>query len=77
MNAFKKYIRRKGFKLESDYDTIPYYIKGKPFEPGAICVTGIYVDSEKISVIISYNVIDEMYTFKRDGTYTSEIIYPA
>lgn len=74
MNAFKKYIRRKGFKLESDYDTIPYYIKGKPFQSGAICITDIYVDSGKALVFITYNVINEMYRFKRDGSYDSEII---
>lgn len=39
MNRFKKEIRKKGFKIASDYPWLPYQLKGKDcFEPGNILI---------------------------------------
>ena len=69
MNRFKKEIRKKGIKLESDYPVIPYYVKGKScFEPGNICIRSVFVNSETATVTVFYNVgVDKLITLKRNG----------
>lgn len=71
MNRVKKYIHSKGIKLECDYPTLPFFVKGKSiFEPGYIFIDGILVDSEKVTVTTYYNVIKETIRFERDGSIT-------
>lgn len=69
MNRFKKEIRKRGIKLESDYPELPYYVKGKScFEPGYICIESVFVNSETATVTEFYNVgVDKLITMKRNG----------
>lgn len=55
MNRFKKYIRTKGIKLESDYPWLPYDYKN-------ITVEGVRVDSEN-AVVIQYLNVGTSYTY--------------
>lgn len=72
MNRFKKEIRKRGFKLESDYLYMPYDIKGRFMGPGYICLDAVIVDSENAIVYRHYNVISEEHVFLRDmGTITT------
>ena len=65
MNRFKKEIRKRGYKLESDYPWMPYDIKGSFGEPGHIALDSVYVDSEMATIYHYYNVIAEKITFFR------------
>lgn len=68
MNRIKKELRRKGIKLEVDYPTIPYYIKGKScFERGYILLDGIYVNSEEATVKRYLNIGIETIRLTRTG----------
>ena len=72
MNRFKKEIRKRGFKLESDYPWMPYDIKGSFMKPGYICLESVTVDSENAIVYRRYNVLSEEHIFLRDmGTITT------
>lgn len=69
MNRVKKEFRKKGIRLECDYPTLPYYIKGKScFEPGHIFVDMVTVNSEVAIVRRYLNVITEKYTLQRNGS---------
>ena len=61
MNRFKKYVRNKGIKLESDYPWLPY--ETKPY----ITLEGIYVNSST-ATLIYYNVGTFHQQFNKDGT---------
>lgn len=68
MNRIKKELRRKGIKLEVDYPTLPYYIKGKScFERGYIFLDGIYVNSEEGIVKRYLNIGIETIRLTRTG----------
>jgi len=68
MNRVKKEFRKKGIRLECDYPTLPYYLKGKScFEPGYIFVDGVTVDSKTATVKRFLNIIVEKYTLQRNG----------
>ena len=67
MNRFKKELRKKGFKFESDYPWLPYYVKGDFGKPGNICLEGIFVNSEYATVVELYNVGEYLYEIQRNG----------
>lgn len=66
MNRFKKELHKLGYRLESDYPEMPYYIKGAFGEVGNICIESIIVNTEKAYIYIAYNVIDEKIQFNRN-----------
>ena len=71
MNKLKKELRRKGIKLNCDYDVLPYPIKGKsPFNPGYISIEDVTVNSEKAEVFVCYNTISSRISLNRDGSLT-------
>ena len=72
MNRVKKELIRKGIKLEHQYMYIPYELKGKPFQPGYISLLGVYVNSEKATVIRDLNIGVEVYTLQRNGNTKME-----
>ncbi len=68
MNRFKKEIRKRGYKLESDYPWMPYEIEGSFY----LVLEAVTVDSENAIVYRHYNVISEENVFLRDmGTITT------
>ena len=64
MNRLKKYIREKGIKLECDYPWLPYEVSYNIF------IEGIYINSEKATIITYYNVIMNQQQLNRDGSIT-------
>ena len=69
MNAFKKYLRKNGVKLNSDYPSLPYYLKGKScFEPGYILIEDVSVNSEEATYTEVFNVDTITTKVNRDGT---------
>lgn len=70
MNRFKKEIRKRGYKLESDYPYLPYDISGSFLEPGHIVLDSVVVNSEEATVYCCYNVIAEKMTFNRSMELT-------
>ena len=72
MNAFKRYLRRKGVKLNTDYPCLPFYIKGKScFEPGYLLIEDVTVNAEKAEYTQIYNVAVEVTKVNRDGSLLS------
>ena len=67
MNAFKRYIRKKGIRLESDYETLPYDVQGTFGKPGHIFLDGVTVNSEKATITEYLNVMDVVYKVTRSG----------
>ena len=61
MNAFKRYVRKKGFKLECDYPWLPY-------EQKMVSIEAVYVNSEFCYVTQYTTVGDLIAYFKKDGT---------
>ena len=71
MNRFKRELRKHGQKLECDYPTMPFYLKGKsPFDVGNICIEGIVANAENCTVTTFYNVIVCREKVNRDFTFT-------
>lgn len=68
MNRLKKEFKKRGMRLESDYPSMPHYIRGKScFEPGYILIAGIVVRPD--AVLIRYlNIGIEIYRLNRDGS---------
>lgn len=57
MNAFKRYVKRKGIKLESDYPYMPY---GE--------LDSVWINSEKATVTHAYYTVGCVTTeFQRNG----------
>lgn len=68
MNRFKKEIRKRGFKLNSDYPCLPFYIKGKSFlEPGYILIDNVYVNSAEATVTQFLNIANVKWRMMRNG----------
>lgn len=68
MNRVKRELRKRGIKLECDYPTLPYFIKGNSiFEPGYIFVDGVSVNSETATARVYLNVIVEIFRLQRNG----------
>ena len=63
MNRFKKEIRKRGFKLESDLPCLPYELKGHNY----IVLESIFVNSERATIVEFYNVDDLHYQMLRSG----------
>lgn len=63
MNRFKKEIRKRGFKLESDLPCLPYELKGHNY----ILLESIFVNSEYAEIVEFYNVDDLHYKMLRSG----------
>ena len=61
MNAFKRYVRKKGIKLECDYPWLPY-------EQNYVSIESVYVNSEFCYVTQYTTVGDLIAYFKKDGT---------
>lgn len=75
MNRLKKEFRKRGVKLNEDYECLPFYVKGKScFDPGYICVENVTVNSVTASVITVYNVGDVFYQLHRDGSIEKEVM---
>lgn len=66
MTAFKKYIRKKGYKTEEDYPYIPY----QPLRSN-IVILSIYVSAERACLVTEFNVGTTYEYFGRNG----EVIY--
>lgn len=64
MNRFKKEIRKKGIKLENEYDSIPYV-----FDNG-ISIQAIDINSETATIVHFYNVDVVIERMERDGSMT-------
>lgn len=65
MNRFKKYVRKQGYKLESDYEYLPY--KG---------IEAVIVDASHKCIRTYYNFYGWSYTvFNNDGTVWHTDIY--
>lgn len=60
MNRFKKEIRKKGIKLESDYPWLPY-------DNGNVTVDAVSVNTEKVTIIVYYTSIVMRYVMRNDG----------
>lgn len=70
MNRFKKEIRKKGIRLESDYPWMPYYIKGNsPFDVGNICVECVSINAENATVTTVYNTLVTRVRMNRNGSF--------
>ena len=67
MNAFKRYIWKHGVMLDSDYEYLPYDVKGKFMEPGHIYLETVLVDSEAATFTEVLNVMDVTYQVDRNG----------
>ena len=69
MNKIKKEFKRRGFKLESDYDHMPFYLNGKSWsDPGYILLEGVRVISDQAKIFRFLNIGCEIYTLQRDGS---------
>lgn len=75
MNRFKKEIRKRGYKLESDYPCMPYDIKGKFGEPGHIALDSVTVNTERCEIFCVFNVIVEKVVFSRAMEAESTVFY--
>ena len=51
MNRFKKEIRKRGFKLESDLPCLPYELKGD----NRILLDSIFVNSERAEIVVVFD----------------------
>ena len=60
MNRFKKEIKKKGIKLESDYLYLPY-------NDGRLTVEAVDVNTETATVKIYYTSIVMRYVMRYDG----------
>ena len=60
MNRFKKEIRKKGIKLESDYPWLPY-------DNSTMTVGAVNVNTETATVKIYYTSIIMRYVMRNDG----------
>ena len=56
MNRFKKEIRKKGFKLENDYEMLP--LNG---------IMGVTVDTTNAMIFVYYTLTTVVYKFYRNG----------
>ena len=72
MNRFKKYLRSKGVKLESDYPPLPWCVSRQkdPYAPGYISIEGIFVNSEQATFTTFYNVLSDVTKVNRDGSFS-------
>ena len=61
MNRFKKYVRKKGLKLNNDYPWLPY-------EQKMVTIEDVYVNSEFCYVTQYTNVGSLVAYFKNDGS---------
>ena len=60
MTRFKKEIRKRGFRIEEDYEYLPY--NG---------LEAVIVNSESCTVKYCYNMTDDcLYKFDRDMSFT-------
>ena len=64
MNAFKRYVKKKGFKLENDYPWLPYNIKPH------MTIETILCNSEYCFIVLGYTSISTIVHFNRDGSLT-------
>lgn len=62
MNAFKRYVKQKGYKLENDYPWLPYD------GGGYMTIEGVYCSSEYAYITIYYSSISSTIKFNRDGS---------
>ena len=65
MNAFKRYVRNKGIKLNIEYPWLP-------FEKTGYSIEDVYVSSEYAYVTTYTNAGSCVAYFHRDGTMTNE-----
>lgn len=65
MNRFKKELIKRGFKLEHQYDWLPYEVSKN------IYIEATVVDSEKATLTNFYNVIVNKVAFNRDMSCTN------
>lgn len=70
MNRFKKELRKKGFKLESDYEYLPYKLEGYTY----ILLDSVFVNSERATIVEFYNVDTLHYEMLRNGEIV-EIVF--
>lgn len=59
MNRFKKELRKRGFKLENDYDYLPYEVEYY------MVLDSVVVDTEHCTFTEHYNSITIQLTFDR------------
>ena len=67
MNRFTKEIRKRGIRIESDYDHMPHYIRGHFLSPGYIVLEAVEVLPEQACVVRVYNTIVEIIDLQRNG----------
>lgn len=69
MNRIKKEFKKYGFKLENDYEHLPFYLKGNSFmDRGYILLYGVQVISEQAKLVRFLNIGVEVNTMNRDGS---------
>ena len=69
MNRLKKELRKKGFRLESDYPVLPYLAREGQYN--SLYIDGVYVNSELAIITIYYNVDVCSEKLNRDGSLTA------
>ena len=70
MNRFKKEIRKRGFRLESDLPCLPYELKGHNY----IVLDSIFINSERATIVEFYNIDTLHYEMLRNGEIV-EIVF--
>lgn len=69
MNRIKKEFKKRGFKLESDYEYMPYFLNGKSVQDrGYILLEGIRVIADQAKIFRFLNIGCEIHTMQRDGS---------
>lgn len=63
MTRYKKYVREKGYKLENDYEYLPYHSKHTPTLEGV----RTKIENDKIVVLQFYVVGTSIITIDRFG----------
>ena len=75
MTRLKKEFKKRGFKLECDYDHMPYYLNGKSFmDRGYVLLFGVQVIREQAQLIRMLNIGTEVYSIQRDGSIDFDFV---
>ena len=67
MNRLKKVLRQKGIKLNTDYEYLPYNIKGEFMKPGNIVIEDVAVNSETATIYEVLNIGISVSRLSRNG----------
>lgn len=75
MNRIKKEFKKRGFKLENDYEYLPYYLKGKSvMDRGYVILDAVQVVREQAMLVRVLNIGIEIYSMQRDGSINFDFV---